>query len=62
MNELLFLQFLRTCKQLYVSVATVRAAVTVPLCQSTLSCYVRKEDTESQSLWKGLFCPNCKCM
>jgi len=35
---------------LHVSVAPLSAAVTVPLCRTTLSCSVCQEDTESHSV------------
>ena len=35
---------------LHVSVASLKSAVTVPLCQGTLSCSKCQEDTDSQSV------------
>jgi len=51
MNLMLFFTVLQHLSAgLHVSVATLSAAVTVPLCQITLFCSVCLEDTDSQSV------------
>ena len=51
MNQMLFFTVLQHVSAgLHVSVDTLSDAVTDPLCQSTLSCSVCQEETDSQSI------------
>ena len=51
MNQMLFFTVLQHVSAvLHVSVATLSAAVTAPMCQSTLSYCVCQEETDSQSV------------
>ena len=64
MNQMLFFTVLQHVSAgLHVSVDTLSDAVTDPLCQSTLSCSVCQEDTDSQSVhMEGQLCLQYKCV
>ena len=75
MNELLYsIIYQHVSAVLHVSVVTLKIAVTVPLCQSTISFSVCQEETDSQlvsksvtqtfrqSIRKELLCLHCKYM